>query len=129
MSLFGLVSRQKHLELQNENVRLQKSLNEAQSDIKKLKARITELSKRVETLSIRNTELTNFFHSATKDRDQLQAKLEKYSEERLLLQKMIQDLDSLARKRRRKAESSSVGTDSFEADIERLLKRMSIEDQ
>jgi len=125
MSPFGLVSKEKYDQLRDKNDKLRRSLDEALDNLKKLKMRIKEISTSIETLSTRNIELTNSFHAISRERDQLQAKLAQYIEERQLLQKMIQDLDSLARKRKKKTEASSLDIDSFESDIQRLLNKPS----
>jgi methyl-accepting chemotaxis protein len=127
MSPFGFVTKEKYDKLQNEKNELCKSLDEALDNLKKSKLRIKEISTSIETLSTKNIELTNSFHNISRERDQLQAKLTQYIEERQLLQKMIQDLDSLSMKRKKKTEESSLNIDSFESDIRRLLNRPSTE--
>jgi len=127
MSPFGFVSKEKYDKLQNEKDKLRMSLDEALDNLRKSKIRIREISTSIETISTKNVELTNAFHNISRERDQLQAKLAQYIEERQLLQKMIQDLDSLARKRKKKTEESSLDTDSFESDIRRLLNKPSSE--
>ncbi len=126
MSPFGLVSREKYVELQTENEKLRRSLTETLDRLKRSRARVAELSENTETLSQRNEELTKEFHALLRERDQLQSKLEKYLEERQLLQKVIQELDSLAKKRRKKTRETLVYADSFESDVGRLLNQTPI---
>jgi len=127
MSPFGLVAKEKYVELRNENEKLRKSLNDALDNLKELKSNMSRLSESLEALSQKNIGLTNAFHTVTRERDQLRAKLGKYVEERQLLQRMIQELDSLARKRRKKLGESSSDIDSFESDIQRLLNQTPVE--
>ncbi len=126
MSPLGLVSKEKFSELQSKYEELRAMLDQLKTEGKKLRQRMSELSENVEILSKKNKELTYSYHSVTKERDQLMAKLEKYSEERQVLQRMIQDLEFLARKRRKKTESSR-DTQSFESDIQKLLEQKPME--
>ncbi len=126
MSPLGLVSKEKFSELQSKYEELRAMLDQSKTEGKKLRQRMSELSENVEILSKKNKELTYSYHSVTKERDQLMAKLEKYSEERQVLQRMIQDLEFLARKRRKKTESSR-DTQSFESDIQKLLEQKPME--
>jgi chromosome segregation ATPase len=126
MSPLGLISKEKFMDLQSKYEELRHSLDQLKTEAKNLKLRISELSESVEILSKKNKELTCSYHSMTKERDQVQAKLGKYAEERQLLQKMIHDLEFLARKRRKNIESSS-DTQSFESDIQKLLEQTSKE--
>ena len=129
MPTFGLISMKKYVELQDQNEEMRKSLDEALGNLKKSRTKISELSKSLETVSRKNGELADAFHSIVKERDQLEAKLEKYAEERLILQGVIQELDSLAKKRRRKSETQSSNLDSFESEIKRLLDQAPIDRQ
>jgi predicted XRE-type DNA-binding protein len=70
--------------------------------------------------------LRDRFHAAVKERDQLQMKLEKYVEERQVMQKLINELDSLARKRRKKSDEPNLEIGTFESDIKKLLDKPSV---
>jgi chromosome segregation ATPase len=126
MTLFGFIKKEKYEEIQDENRKLRESLNDSIDGSKKLRNRISELSASLENLSTLNRQLTDRFHAAVKERDQVQTKLEKYVEERKIMQKLISELDSLARKRRKKSDEPTLGIEAFESEIKKLLDKPSV---
>jgi chromosome segregation ATPase len=126
MSLFGYIKKEKYEELQDVNRKLRESLNDSLDGSKKLRNRISELSTSLENVSTLNKQLRDRFHTAVKERDQLQTKLEKYVEERQVMQKLISELDSLARKRRKKSDEPNLEIETFDSDIKKLLDKPSV---